>query len=378
MLRVWGGGIREKKYFYELCSREGILVWQEFPFACLALGRLPTSEAFLRTAEKEVAAIVKSVSNYPCVVVYCGGNEFSPSRNSKLLTRIAQVVRSADDGRPFLPVSPARGDAHNWFVWHGLANIGEYRKDTCQFASEFGLQAPPSLDSLKKFVSEKELWPPGAEWEYHRAELKKLERYVGAFKDFLQADQFVEIGQRMQAFALQTAIEHYRKRKYECGGTMFWQFNEPWPAISWSVIDYYRNPKLAYHKLKEIYSPILVSLKYELRHYAEGDIMPIEVWIVNDLLREFEECKLDISTDNNEEQGMKLSFNVGTIAPDSSQEYLQFGLKMPARQKCILRAQLLCGTEVIGTNSYDLNLWDPGDAGLWNRVYDLLGKWVLK
>ena len=377
MFRVWGGGLREKKQFYEICSREGMLVWQEFPFACIFLGHLPGDEPFLRLAEKEVASIVKSVANHPCVAIYCGGNEFSPTRNSKLLTRISRVVRSIDSSRAFLPASPARGDSHNWLVWHGFANIRDYQEDTSQFASEFGLQAPPGPESLKRFLSKDGLWPRGAEWEYHKAELEKLDRYAGPEKDSPSLERFVKASQEMQAFALQTAVEHFRRRKYECSGTIFWQFNEPWPAISWSVVDYYRNPKLAYHKLKEIYNPVLVSLKYELKQHEAGEIVPIEVWIVNDFLRSLEDCRLDVYMDDGGERLMNLSFDVGTIPPDSSQPHMQFGLKLPDRPNWLLRATLRSGREILSTNSYDLNKWDLGEASLWNRIYDRLGKWVM-
>ncbi len=378
MLRVWGGGLREKRSFYETCSREGILVWQEFPFACLFLGRLPSNEPFLRTAEKEVAGIVESVSNHPCVAVYCGGNEFSPRRNARLLTRVAKVVRSVDPSRTFIPASPMKGDEHNWFIWHGSGNIRDYREDRAQFASEFGLQASPSVESLKKFISEKSLWPPGEEWVYHRAELKKLERYVGPLENYPTAEAFAETSQRAQAFALQTAIEHYRRRKYECSGVMFWQLNEPWPAISWSVIDYYQKPKMAYNTLKDIYNPVLVSLRYALRRHEPGEVVPIEVWLINDLLQPFENCSLEVFISDNGQRLMNLHFYVGTIASDSSQNYFTFSLKMPNRPKTILHAVLYCGEKVISTNSYDLNMWDPREATWWDRAYDRMGKWVLR
>lgn len=378
MLRVWGGGLREKRHFYEICSREGILVWQEFPFACQFLGHLPTGESFLRTAQKEVAAIVKSVMNYPCVASYCGGNEFSLARNSRLLTRIAQTVRSIDTSRPFIPASPAKGDQHNWFVWHGFGNIRDYRDDRPQFASEFGLQAAPSVDSLKRFISERNLWPPGEEWEYHHAELKKLERYVGPFDNFSKPEFFVETSQRVQAFALQTAIEHYRRHKYECSGVAFWQFNEPWPAISWSIVDYYRKPKMAFHTLKDIYNPVLVSMKFDLRRHEAGEVSPIEVWIINDWLQPIENCWLEVFLKDGEEQLMKLNFNIGLVPPDSSQSYFTFSLKIPNRPRCVLSAIMHSGDKIISKNTYDMNMWDPGDATEWNRFYDRMGKWVLK
>ncbi|RJP17188.1 MAG: hypothetical protein C4520_17315 [Candidatus Abyssobacteria bacterium SURF_5] len=379
MLRVWGGGLREKRYFYEICSREGILVWQEFPFACLFLGHLSTSESFLRRAEKEVAAIAKTVGNYPCVAAYCGGNELSPTRNSALLTRVAQTVRAIDPAKLFIPASPGKGDTHNWFIWHGCGNIRDYRSDGAQFASEFGLQAVPSVDSLKRFVTDGSLWPPGEEWEYHRADLRKLERYVGPAASFEKPEFFVETSQRVQAFALQTAIEHYRRRKYECSGVIFWQLNDPWPAISWSVVDYYRNPKLAYHALKDIYNPILVSLKFDLRRHEPGEIVPIEVWVINDLLQSLEDCRLDVSLNENGKPIMKLGFDIGTVPPDTSQMSLHFSLKMPARRSaCMLAAVLRSGEKVVSKNAYDLNMWDAGEPTWWDRAYNRMGGWVLK
>lgn len=374
MLRVWGGGLREKRYFYEMCSRKGIMVWQEFPFACVFLGRLPSNESFFRLAEKEVISVVKSVANHPCVVAYCGGNEFSPTRNSKLLTRVAQAVRKVDTSRPFFPVSPAKGDNHNWLIWHGLENIEEYRNDRSLFVSEFGLQAVPCVESLKRFLTPRALWPPTPEWEYHHADLKKLQRYAGAIENYEKVEDFSLASQKIQALALQTAIEHYRRRKYECSGAMVWQLNDSWPAISWSVIDYYRNPKLAYHKLKEVYKPVLVSLVFDFKDRTPGEVVPLEVWIVNDLNRTLEDCKLDVCMDANGERFMNLSFNVETIPADSSKPYFQFGLKLPNRENWILRTVLRYGSEIIGTNSYDLYFRDKGQATTWDRLYHRLGK----
>lgn len=377
MFRVWGGGLREKRYFYELCSREGMLVWQEFPFACVFLGRLPADERFLRLAEKEVSSIIKSISNHPCVALYCGGNEFSARRNSRLLTRISRVVRSTDTSRPFLHSSPGRGDNHNWTIWHGFGNIQEYKDDRCQFASEFGLQAIPAYDSLKKFLTQNGLWPPAEEWEYHKADLEKIERYAGPAKSFSKPQDFVDASQKMQAFALQTAIEHYRRRKYGCSGTLFWQFNDPWPAISWSVIDYYRNPKLAYHRLKEAYHPVLASFVFESKPYRVGDEVPMEVWVVNDLSYPLEECMLDVCMEDRGERLMNLKFNLGTVPADSSKPYLDFSFKMPDRPEWIVRATLRSGDEVISQNSYDLKVYDEGQSSLRDRAYDRAAKMAM-
>jgi beta-mannosidase len=374
MFRVWGGGLREKRYFYERCSREGILVWQEFPFACVFLGRLPTDEPFTRLAEKETSSIVKSIANYPCVALYCGGNEFSPRRNAKLLTRIARVVRSIDSSRVFLPASPARGDNHNWSIWHGFENIEAYRDDKCQFASEFGFQAAPAVDSLKQFLTKEGLWPAAEEWKFHNAELDKLQRYVGPIEQFSTLEDFVQASQKVQAFALQTAIEHYRRRKYECSGTILWQFNEPWPAISWSVVDYFRTPKLAYHKLKEIYHPVLVSLVHKLKPYTTGEEVPLEVWVINDFNYPVEQCMLDVHMESEGQKLFNLKFDLGTIPADSCRRYIEFSVKLPDRPDWLVCTTLRSGSDVISTNSYDLRVYDAGESTLKNRAYDRAAK----
>jgi beta-mannosidase len=178
LLRVWGGGLREKRAFYDLCDEVGLLVWQEFPFACSFLSYFPRDARWLGLVERECTAIVQATRNHPSVAVWCGGNEFSPGRNRSLVRTLARVVETHDGTRPFLPVSPSPGDAHNWGVWHGKYPIHAYRQEKARFLSEFGLQAAPSGETLRTCLPEAELWPPGPGWEIHKAEWGKLWRYV--------------------------------------------------------------------------------------------------------------------------------------------------------------------------------------------------------
>jgi beta-mannosidase len=181
MLRVWGGGLREKQSFYNLCDRMGILVWQEFPLACAFLTRYPNSSTYLQLVEAETQSIVRDLRHHASLVVWCGGNEFSPSRNAPLVQILQQVVVKEDPSRPFLPASPANGDSHNWKIWHHFQPPAAYRKDEALFASEFGLQAPPDEASLRGFIPDEEIWPPGPSWAFHGAGLEKLRRYARPF-----------------------------------------------------------------------------------------------------------------------------------------------------------------------------------------------------
>ncbi|MGQ9626343.1 MAG: glycosyl hydrolase 2 galactose-binding domain-containing protein [Anaerolineae bacterium] len=387
MLRVWGGGLREKKAFYDLCDEMGMLVWQEFPFACVFLGNYPRDEAFLNLAKRECSSIVRRLRNHPCIVLWCGGNEFNVRRNRALVETLRLVALEEDGTRPFRAASPGRGDIHNWRIWHGRANIRDYRKDEVPFVSEFGLQAAPDLDSLRNFLPQESLWPPGEHWRYHRAELEKLVRYARPWlevnRTLMNAEkhseicvhqrpiliaEFVSATQKAQAMGLQVAIEHFRRRKYKTGGVIFWQFNEPWPAISWSVVDWYRRPKLAYHRLEQLYNPILISLDYPLIRYRAGEIVRAKIWAINDLLESFEDCQLIIALDG--EEVLSLSF---ALPADSAQPVGLFTCALK-RDGGRLEAKLYHKGHLISKNEYDLGYYDPAEMG-WR---DALHIWFIE
>ncbi|MEW5961840.1 MAG: glycoside hydrolase family 2 TIM barrel-domain containing protein, partial [Chloroflexota bacterium] len=179
LLRVWGGGLREKRAFYELCDELGLLVWQEFPLACMFLGSYPQTAAYLSWVEAECRSIVRQLQPHPSVIVWCGGNEFSQRRNRPLISTLTAVAQQEDGTRPFIPVSPSfthGRDAHNWHIWHGLAPIQDYQAETARFLSEFGLQALPHLETLTAALPD-----PTTAWDTHHADLPKLLRYSSLF-----------------------------------------------------------------------------------------------------------------------------------------------------------------------------------------------------
>jgi beta-mannosidase len=374
MLRVWGGGLREKRAFYDLCDELGLLVWQEFPFACVFFGHFPRYESFLSLARRECAAIVRQLRSHPSLVLWCGGNEYSPRRNQKLIESLKAVVAANDGTRPFKDVSPARGDSHNWRVWHGKCHVRHYRRDEAQFASEFGLSSVPDLASLQRFIPTEHLWPPNEFWGYHHAELEKLRRYAQPWLKGESASlvQFIEATQKAQAFGLQVAIEHFRRRKYRASGTLLWQFNEPWPAICWSVVDYDRRPKLAYHKLEQVYNPVLISLDYPLIEYRLGTVLRAEVWAINDLLQSFEDCRLRILLD-----GQEIFSQAIDLPPDSCRLVGLIEHPLPDRGR-YLEAKLSCQGEVISANSYDLQYHDPTEASLLDRLRSWVGEMAVR
>ena len=374
LLRVWGGGLREKRAFYDECDRLGLLVWQEFPFACMFLGAYPREAAYLAAVEAECGAIVKQISHHPSLIVWGGGNEFSPRRNRPLLNSLARVVAQHDGTRPFLPVSPSHDDAHNWQVWHGEAPIRAYQAETARFLSEFGLQALPQLASLEAMLSDLT-----TDWDVHHADSAKLLRYASIFTR--QSGQNVKIphsafliphSQKAQAIALQTAIEYMRRRKGEAGGVCLWQFNEPWPAISWAIVDYYGRPKLAYERLLDWYRPILISLNFPLgRRWPPGETFIAEIWAINDSLETLAGCTLHVKIDDDliHSQTLDLPTNTAQYAGQFTHEMTS----SPRQISLILTHQ----TKLIAKNEYDLTWQDLPPGSFYQRFRRWVAGWAL-
>ncbi|HOX28043.1 MAG TPA: glycoside hydrolase family 2 TIM barrel-domain containing protein, partial [bacterium] len=158
MLRVWGGGIREKADFYDLCDELGILVWQEFPFAC---GRrpYPKDDKFAYLVKKELTGILDAIHNHPSVAYLSGGNEINITFNRGLVDIFEKLAAKLGGGRPFRSASPVAGESHNYRVWHALANLSDYQKEDTPFLSEFGMQSPPVKETLKKILPKSSHWP---------------------------------------------------------------------------------------------------------------------------------------------------------------------------------------------------------------------------
>ncbi len=373
MLRVWGGGLREKRAFYNLCDELGLLVWQEFPFACMFLGSAPRAQQFLSLARQEVGDIVRQLDQHPSVVVWCGGNEFSPRRNRPLIHTMEEAIRAHSlSPRPFLPASPAPGDAHNWDVWHGKQPLSHYQKERAPFLSEFGLQALPHQQTLAAVLSN-----PLQEWKVMHGEREKLERYLNLFltDKYTRAPNIsalVKASQQAQAVGLQLAIEHMRRRKKRSGGVMVWQFNEPCPAISWALVDYFRRPKLAYRQLKTWFNPILVSVNFEPGvNWRAGDVLQGTVWGVNDTLQSVRGvCRVQLD-------GVVVFEGEGALPPDSAMRLGEFSRRLEEKPGRI-SAELRVGSKIIAQNTYNLDWHDLARGNWWLRLRRRVADWVLR
>jgi len=321
MLRVWGGGIYEKDAFYRLCNELGVLVWQDFMFACAPY---PDHDPdFMAEVEREAVAVVQRLRNHACIALWCGNNEndwiadqvhwqqpgyqFPGWRIYHEL--LPPIVERMDGSRLYWPSSPyggndhndeREGNRHNWQVWHGLVfprrfgqqpdrhftpegvSFRHYAEDQARFVSEFGMHAAPMLETLRRNIPSTGLHLGSPEMLYRNKDNPKdkgncLMALCTGLPTTLE--QYVDFSMIAQAEGLKFGIEHYRRRKFHCSGTLFWQLNDCWPGLSWSVLDYYLFPKAGYFYAKRVYAPVLASFKEE----EDG----VSLWITNDTLEEF-------------------------------------------------------------------------------------------
>jgi beta-mannosidase len=325
MLRIWGGGIYEYDAFYELCNRLGILIWQDFMFACAPYPQ--DDPDFVDEVRAEVRYQVKRLRNHPSMALWCGNNEnqmihhWVTSGQGQPVSLLGalyydeimpQIVQELDGFTPYWPGSPyggpqpnstVEGDVHDWHVWHGfpvdgiIEDIGEflasgpkpedvsfvhYAKDMGRFISEFGMHASPVYETLRRCIPADQLYHHSPSMDHHNKDNPKnkgddlMLTVTGLPRDL---DEYIDFSMIAQAEGLKFGIEHFRRRKPHCSGTLFWQFNDCWPVLSWSVLDYYGFGKAGYFYVKRAYAPVLASF----RQLEDG---VVELWITNDTLQD--------------------------------------------------------------------------------------------
>jgi len=298
MLRVWGGGIYEDEAFYEICDELGIMVWHDFMFSC---AEYPEEDWFHEQVRKEAETIVKQLRHHPCIVLWCGNNENDWLFNLKAAGKrdkfygetiyaqiLPEVCRRLDPSRPYWQSSPFggadpnsmnEGDRHSWDVWFREDHMG-YLRDTGRFISEFGFQAPPNFATIETFTAPEDRFPNSKVMEHHDKMadgIQRIYRYMSAhFKVSCDLGEWVRVAQLLQGEALKTGITHWRRRKFKTSGALFWQLNDCWQVVSWSVLDYFVRPKAGYYFAKRSFAPVLVTI---------SPTNPPTVWVVNDLLK---------------------------------------------------------------------------------------------
>lgn len=311
MIRVWGGGFYEQDYFYDLCDRLGLMVWQDFMFAC---NLYPCTDDFLSNVSQEVDYQVRRLSSHPSIALWCGDNElvgaltwFKESRDNRdrylvaydrLNRVIEQGVKKAYPQCIWWPSSPASGyldygdawhadgsgDMHYWSVWHENKSFANYRTIKPRFCSEFGFQSYTSMPVIETFADSGDMNIASPVIELHQKNAGGNERIAGTMfryfrfpKDFAN---FVYLSQIQQGLAIGTAVDYWRSLKPHCMGTLYWQLNDTWPVASWSSLNYGGSWKALHYMARRFFQPVnVVAIPSE-----DGTSIPFSM--VNDTLEE--------------------------------------------------------------------------------------------
>ncbi|HEY4104246.1 MAG TPA: hypothetical protein VGM44_10160 [Polyangiaceae bacterium] len=301
MLRVWGGGLYESDDFYQLCDELGLMVWQDFPFAC---AYYPDTDEYVEPLREEARVNVRRLRNHPSLVLWCGNNENltmweqawggeenRPARyfGEHFYERILpEVLREHDPERPYIPTSPqggekdansgGTGDQHYWDVWHGRGDWPFYRDSIARFSSEYGFASSCSLRAWEQVFAPRQpeavrnnevelthlraaVRDPIVRW--HDKTAKGYEVFLSYvalhYPEPKSLEDWVYYSQLNQRDALRCALEHYRRSDF-CRGSLIWQLNDCWPVQSWALIDSEGQPKSAWFELLRLHAPCLLSI----------------------------------------------------------------------------------------------------------------------
>ncbi|MBT3276306.1 MAG: glycoside hydrolase family 2 protein [Spirochaetales bacterium] len=315
MLRVWGGGIYEDDVFYDLCDEYGILIWQDFMFACSAYP--VDDEPYVANVAEEARDNIVRLRTHPSMALWCGNNEIE-QMHENLISKSAEpgkmtwksyknvfdellpgLVKELSPELPYWPSSPhtpgddrldyndpQKGDAHLWSVWHGREPFEWYRTCEHRFNSEFGFQSFPEPSVVNGYTPKDERNISSYIMELHQRSGIGNEVIIGYMLSWFRLpytfDKTLWLSQILQGMAIKYAVEHWRRKMPQGMGTLYWQLNDCWPVASWSSIDFPGNWKALHYMARDFYAPLLISA---VEDPAKGTI---ELHVSNDNLKSAE------------------------------------------------------------------------------------------
>jgi len=371
-IRVWGGGYYPEDYFYDLCDQYGLLVWQDFMFAC---AEYELTDEFEQNIVMEARDNIIRLRHHASLALWCGNNEIETAwadwsfpktqKRRNDYTRmfeelLPRAVAEFDPATFYWPSSPSsgggfdnpndenRGDVHYWEVWHGLKPFTDYRKFHFRFVSEFGFQSFPGIKTVKSFTLPEDRNIFSYVMENHQKNgsangrilyyLSDNFKYPKDFESLLYASQL------LQAEAIKYGVEHWRRNRGRCMGAIYWQINDCWPVASWSSIDYFGRWKALHYFARRFFAPVMIS--------ACEDECCAALHVSNESMREFS-GELRWLLRDNRSNILKSGSAPVVVPPLGSREIcaLDFSAELSdlqIRRKTYLEYALLCGEEYIG------------------------------
>ncbi len=319
MLRVWGGGIYEDDKFYDEADRNGILIWQDFLFACTTY---PHDPLFLKRVEAEAEYNIKRLRGHASLAMWCGNNEIyegvrywgwknkytaeafaEMNRGYDVLFRqlLPDMVKRFDSDRFYMHGSPYEAnwgrpeswkiaDSHNWGTWYGRKPFESFDSEIPRFMSEYGFQAFPEMKTIRTFAEEKDFELESPVMNAHQkatignALIKQTMSLY--YKVPAKFEDLVYVGLVLQGQGMRHGIEAHRRNRPYCMGSLFWQLNDSWPVVSWSSIDYYGNWKAMQYQSQRAFAPVLINA------IKEGD--DLCVYLISDELQDRGDVRLTV------------------------------------------------------------------------------------
>jgi beta-mannosidase len=381
MIRVWGGGIYENDAFYDLCDEKGLLVWQDFMFAC---AMYPGDESFLQNVKQEAIDNVKRLRNHTSIALWCGNNENQwawqnwgwkegvakeqsqevvdvmwKSYDDLFHKILPEVINQYDSDRAFWSSSPSssrgekisftKGDYHYWGVWWGKKPFENYNTAIPRFMSEFGFQSFPEFSSIKKYTNPEDYDVYSEVMKSHqRSSIGNvtIEEYMlRDYKKPKDFQSFLYVSQLLQANGVNIGFEAHRRNKDVCMGSLYWQLNDCWPVASWSSIDYFGKWKALHYKAKKSFRNFLVSYK--------NNEESVNVFVVSDSISNTN-AQLNVRLIDFEGNELKQWNENVTITANSSESHLELMkndfLNDTISNKVLLYAELVSNKKVLSEN----------------------------
>lgn len=383
-IRVWGGGYYPDDYFYDICDELGLLVWQDFMFACAVYN---LTDAFEETITAEFVDNIRRLRSHPSLALWCGNNEMEQFAGSgmwiramrqksdyiKMFQYIIPKVLKAEDPQAFYwpsspssggdfdePGDPSRGDVHDWDVWHGLKPFTDYRNYLFSYVSEFGFQSFPCMETIASFTLPEDRNVFSYIMEKHQRNAAANGRIVTYLsQNYLYPatlDKLVYASQLLQAQAMQYGVEHWRRNRGRCMGAVIWQLNDCWPVASWAGIDYFGRWKALQYYARRFFAPVLVSC------HEEGLVNQEDISVNTEHIDPRKTARLNVSNETMEAFAGRIDWSLRR--PDASViEEGHFDVAVPALAAVWLPEQ-------------DFTKYGPYDCYYAYRLTDRTGRTV--
>ncbi len=305
MLRIWGGAYYAPDYFYEQCDEKGLLLWQDFQFACLMYPFY--EDDFRENVLKEIEYQVNRIKSHPSLCLWGGNNEIETMfsympENLKIVQWyqkffyeiLKEKLAELDPDTPYIETSPIgesfrkgvtgddHGDTHMWTVWHGQKPLNYYRTRPTRFCSEFGLESLPSMDAVRQFAEESDYNITSKIFNSHQkcknGNRKMLYYLLEKYYEPQRFEDLIYMTNLIQKECIQDATEHWRRHSYRCHGSLFWQYNDCWQAPSWSSVDFTGKWKALQYASRHFFEPLCVSVEETDSSY--------KLYLINDLMED--------------------------------------------------------------------------------------------